>query len=81
MTPQQFLSAVQQVIERAPEAELVKNRVGNLSIINADQDYIGWVDLRYGEVTFFEDSDDYSADAAFRARANWPTDQITGEPL
>lgn len=55
MTPQQLLAAAQTVVERAPDAELVKNKVGNLAIVNTDGNYIGWVNLRYGTVGLFAD--------------------------
>jgi hypothetical protein len=55
MTTQQFLAAAQEVAERMPGAELAKNPVGNLTILDSDGDYVGWIDLRYGEVMIFED--------------------------
>jgi len=54
MTPAQLLAAAQAVAGRAPDAELAKNQVGNLSIMRGGE-MIGWVDLRYGEVHFDED--------------------------
>ena len=54
MTPAQLLAAAQAVAERAPDARLAKNQVGNLSIMRGGE-YVGWVDLRYGEVHFGED--------------------------
>ena len=47
MTPAQLVAGAQEVIDRAPNAELVKNQVGNLAIIQ-DGEMIGWLDLRYG---------------------------------
>ena len=47
MTPAQLLAGAQAVAERAPDAELVKNQVGNLAIAR-DGRTIGWLDLRYG---------------------------------
>ena len=55
MTPQQLLAAAQTLVERVPDAELVKNKVGNLSIVNSDGDYLGWVNLRYGRVALYAD--------------------------
>ena len=49
MTPQELLSAAHTVLARWPEAELVKNGVGNLSILD-DGAYVGWINLRDGEV-------------------------------
>jgi hypothetical protein len=57
MTPPQLLSAAQTVIDRAPDAELVKNEVGNLAIVSTAGEYLGFVDLRNGEVTWMDDSD------------------------
>jgi hypothetical protein len=48
MTPAQLVAGAQEVAERAPDAVLVKNQVGNLTIIR-DGEMIGWLDLRYGE--------------------------------
>lgn len=49
MTPAEFLQAAQAVVERFPNAELVKNEVGNLAVF-VDGQYVAWVDLRYGEL-------------------------------
>ena len=54
MTPAQLLAGAQAVAERAPGAELVKNKVGNLAIMR-DGEMIGWLDLRYGTAHFDED--------------------------
>ena len=35
-------------------AELVKNRVGNLSILDDDGEYVGFIDLGNGEVHIME---------------------------
>ena len=48
MTPAQLLAGAQAVADRAPDAVLVKNQVGNLAIVR-DGENIGWLDLRYGE--------------------------------
>jgi hypothetical protein len=48
MTPQQLLTVAQQVATWYPEADLVKNQVGNLSVVNAGQ-YVGFIDLATGE--------------------------------
>jgi hypothetical protein len=55
MTPAQLLAGAQEVAERAPDAVLVKNAVGNLMIADADDGMIGWLDLRYGTVHWTED--------------------------
>jgi hypothetical protein len=54
MTAAQFLSAAQQLFSAHPEVELVKNRVGNLSILRNGLS-IGWIDLRNGSVNIFEE--------------------------
>jgi hypothetical protein len=53
MTPQQLLTVAQQVATWYPEADLVKNQVGNLSVVNAGQ-YVGFIDLATGEFEGFE---------------------------
>lgn len=40
-----------------PDAELAKNQVGNLAILDKDEYQVGWVDLRYGEVTWYDQED------------------------
>lgn len=54
MTPAQLLTGAAEVAERAPDAVLVKNAVGNLMIAR-DGVMIGWIDLRYGEVHWDEE--------------------------
>jgi len=48
----EFLAAAQEVHNPMPDAELVKNQVGNLAIVAPDGGYVGWVDLGTGEVGF-----------------------------
>jgi hypothetical protein len=48
MTPQQLLAVTREVVARYPQADLVKNQVGNLSVVNAGQ-YVGFIDLVTGE--------------------------------
>lgn len=55
MTADEFLAAATTVHGRMPQARLVKNQVGNLSLLDACDEYVGWVNLRTGEVTFFAD--------------------------
>lgn len=58
MKPAQLLEAATSVLSTWPDAELVKNQVGNLSVhlrppdcdCEIPCDFVGWVDLRYGEV-------------------------------
>jgi hypothetical protein len=54
MTPAQLLAGAQEIAERAPDAVLAKNRVGNLAILR-DGEMVGWIDLRYGTVHWDED--------------------------
>lgn len=54
MTPQRLVEIAQEVAARTPDAELVKNGVGNLAILDSEGEFIGWIDLRYGEVDFLE---------------------------
>jgi hypothetical protein len=49
MTPEQLLAGAQEIAERFPDAELVKNDVGNLAIVVSGE-YAGYLDLRTGEV-------------------------------
>jgi hypothetical protein len=49
MTPAQLLAGAQEVAERFPDAELVKNDLGNLAIVDSGE-YAGFIDLRTGEV-------------------------------
>jgi hypothetical protein len=49
MTPAELLAGATEVAERFPDAELVKNRVGNLAITVGGR-FVGSLDLRNGEV-------------------------------
>lgn len=57
LTPAQMLTAAQTLVQRCPDAVLMKNDVGNLSIVEVGA-YTGWVDLRTGEITVFADEVD-----------------------
>jgi hypothetical protein len=48
MTPAELLAGARQVAERFPDAELVKNQVGNLAIVVGGR-YVGSLNLRTGE--------------------------------
>lgn len=49
LTPQQFVETAQEVLEMfGPDVRLHKNQVGNLAVLDAAGDYVGWVDLRSG---------------------------------
>lgn len=54
ITPQELLAAAQEIMEREPNSRLVKNEVGNLAILDEEEGFIGWVDLRTGEVDWLE---------------------------
>jgi hypothetical protein len=54
MTPAQLLAAATEVATRFPAAELVKNEVGNLAIMNGGV-YAGYLDLRDGTAVVFTD--------------------------
>lgn len=49
ISPWQLLQAAWRLAEETPTAQLVKNRVGNLSVL-IDGEYRGVVDLATGEV-------------------------------
>jgi hypothetical protein len=49
MTPAQLLAGARVIAERFPDAELVKNYVGNLAIMVGGE-FTGYLDLRTGEV-------------------------------
>jgi hypothetical protein len=49
MTTAEFLAAAQSVAGQFPDAVLVKNPVGNLTVLVNDE-YVAWVDLRWGEL-------------------------------
>lgn len=55
MTPAQLLAGAREIAERAPDALLVKNAVGNLMIAR-DGEMAGWLDLRYGTVHWLDDA-------------------------
>jgi hypothetical protein len=44
MTPGELIDALRAVVERFPGCVLVKNTVGNLSIMDGEE-YVGFVDL------------------------------------
>lgn len=52
MTPQQLLEAAELLVERMPDAQLVKNDVGNLAVMDGDT-YAGWIDLDNGDVKLY----------------------------
>lgn len=57
MTPAQLLLLAQEVAARYPEAELVKNGVGNLALMR-DGYYIGFADLEFGDLCVDEKFED-----------------------
>jgi len=54
MTPAELLAGAQEVAARFPDAELVKNGVGNLAVF-VDGRYVAWLDLRTGKLDSFAD--------------------------
>ena len=54
MTTAQLLALAQAAVERAPDAELEKNAVGNLAVVR-DSKMIGWLDLLFGEAHWIDD--------------------------
>jgi hypothetical protein len=60
MKPQELLAAAQHVVEHEhmpDDCELIKNQVGNLAIVDAEDYQIGYIDLRWGEVVCYECTD------------------------
>lgn len=54
MTPAEFRHAALIVVDRVPaNAQIVRNQVGNLSIV-IDDEYAGWIDVVTGQVTLFD---------------------------
>jgi hypothetical protein len=63
MTPAQLLAGATEIMQRAPDAVLVKNAVGNLQVCRGDE-YIGYLDCRYGTVDWLDEP--------------WPRDRLPG---
>ncbi|UGT65302.1 hypothetical protein LTT66_18200 [Nocardia gipuzkoensis] len=57
VTPQQLHEMADAVTARYPDAILVKNQVGNLSVLDGGE-FVGWLDLRFGGVDWDEDTDE-----------------------
>lgn len=57
MKPQDLADAAAGLARRFPDAELVRNAVGNLTVLVYGV-YVGWVDLRTAEVTIVVDEGD-----------------------
>lgn len=66
VTPAQLRDIADEVERRWPGSILVKNQVGNLSIVLVGKDsedeptgtWLGWADLRFGGIHAEEDRDD-----------------------
>jgi hypothetical protein len=54
VTPQQLREMADAVAARYPDAILVKNQVGNLSVLDGGE-FVGWLDLRFGGVNWDDD--------------------------
>lgn len=50
LTPQMLARAARKLEQLHPNARLLKNEVGNLAILNEAGEYLGFVNLRDGEV-------------------------------
>jgi hypothetical protein len=48
--PQALIRALQEIVDAQPEARLVKNQIGNLTILSREGEYIGWLDIHEAEV-------------------------------
>lgn len=44
-TPEELIEALRAVSDAVPDATLVRNRVGNLAVLDGEGVYRGWVDL------------------------------------
>lgn len=53
---QQLREMADTVADRYPDAVLMKNPVGNLSVVQGGA-YLGWLDLHSGGVEWLEDDD------------------------
>lgn len=51
--PADLIRAGREILRRYPEARLMKNRVGNISIM-VEGEYVGYVELYNGLVTWIE---------------------------
>lgn len=45
LTAEEFLAAARTIYQQTPDAKLLKNDVGNLTIVDAAGEYIGYVDI------------------------------------
>lgn len=52
LTPALLRAAADFVETHSPDAVLVKNTAGNLAIVAPDDEFLGWIDLRLGEVSY-----------------------------
>lgn len=58
LSPDQFLQTARGVAEKfGPRVRLHKNQVGNLAVLDEHGTYIGFVDLRTGEVEDLREDD------------------------
>jgi len=61
VNPADLIRVLQELEARKPGCTLVKNQVGNLSVMESDNpnswEYIGWVDLAFAQVHLDEDED------------------------
>jgi hypothetical protein len=52
---QDLLAAIREVVDRHPSARLVRNQVGNLAVIDGDEQ-VGALDLSFGRYQSYEES-------------------------
>lgn len=72
MTGEDLLRIATEITTRLPGARLVKNQIGNVGIYVPDADeYVGWIDLRFGEVDWIADPPESDLDLFIRT-ANDP---------
>lgn len=49
MTAEQLLRVASEILRKHPRSTIERNAVGNLAIVDGGE-YIGWVDVRDGEI-------------------------------
>ncbi|MCM6778045.1 hypothetical protein NDR87_30880 [Nocardia sp. CDC159] len=53
MTTDDLLAAAQDLAQRYPRADLIKNSVGNLVVVDEDGQSVAYLDLSTGEIDTF----------------------------
>lgn len=57
VTPEQLVRAGIRILQEYPDAQIVRNRVGNLSVMDGAR-YAGYVDVNTGEVELWTEQPD-----------------------